>query len=213
VKSVSYRWAKPAVNTALVLALLSILAACTLPRVGPNKREIFAGSVQQEGDAFVVSVNDRVTRATAVVPALGFSGSFQNAATLTSDTIRPGDVLGLTIWENVDDGLLAGEAQNSTLLEEVQVDSAGSIFVPTPVGYGPRATHPNSCAKPSQPGSKNKHRTRRSRCDGWPGTARPSAWSAELACRAFIRLNVRPAPCRQCWPRPVASSSNPRLLR
>jgi len=130
VKSVSYRWAKPAVNTALVLALLSILAACTLPRVGPNKREIFAGSVQQEGDAFVVSVNDRVTRATAVVPALGFSGSFQNAATLTSDTIRPGDVLGLTIWENVDDGLLAGEAQNSTLLEEVQVDSAGFIFVP-----------------------------------------------------------------------------------
>ena len=129
-KSVSYRWAKPAVNTALVLALLSILAACTLPRVGPNKREIFAGSVQQEGDAFVVSVNDRVTRATAVVPALGFSGSFQNAATLTSDTIRPGDVLGLTIWENVDDGLLAGEAQNSTLLEEVQVDSAGFIFVP-----------------------------------------------------------------------------------
>ena len=129
-KSVSHRWAKPAVNTALALALLSILAACTLPRVGPNKREIFAGSVQQEGDAFVVSVNDRVTRATAVVPALGFSGSFQNAATLTSDTIRPGDVLGLTIWENVDDGLLAGEAQNSTLLEEVQVDSAGFIFVP-----------------------------------------------------------------------------------
>jgi len=126
VKSVSFRWAKPIA----MLALISIIAACTLPRVGPNKREIFAGSVQKEGDAFVVSVNDRVTRATAVVPALGFSSSFKNAAQLTSDTIRPGDVLGLTIWENVDDGLLAGEAQNSTILEEVQVDSAGFIFVP-----------------------------------------------------------------------------------
>ena len=125
-KSVSFRWAKPVA----MLAAFSILTACTLPRVGPNKREIFAGSVQKEGDAFVVSVNDRVTRATAVVPALGFSSSFQNAATLTSDTIRPGDVLGLTVWENVDDGLLAGEAANSTILEEVQVDSAGFIFVP-----------------------------------------------------------------------------------
>jgi len=126
VKSVSYRWAKPVA----MLALISILAACTLPRVGPNKREIYAGSVQKEGDAFIVAVNDRVTRATAVVPALGFSSNFKNAARLTSDTIRPGDVLGLTVWENVDDGLLAGQAQNSTVLEEVQVDSAGFIFVP-----------------------------------------------------------------------------------
>lgn len=120
------RWAKPVA----VLAAMSIAASCSLPKVGPNKREIFAGSVQKEGDAFVVAVNDRVTRATAVVPALGFTNSFKNAAQLTSDTIRPGDVLGLTIWENVDDGLLAGETGNSTVLEEVQVDSAGFIFVP-----------------------------------------------------------------------------------
>jgi len=113
-----------------MLAAFSIAASCSLPKVGPNKREIFAGSVQNDGDAYIVAVNDRVTRATAVVPALGFSGSFQNAGKLTSDTIRPGDVLGLTVWENVDDGLLAGEATNSTILEEVQVDSAGFIFVP-----------------------------------------------------------------------------------
>ncbi|WP_235775907.1 MULTISPECIES: polysaccharide biosynthesis/export family protein [Ruegeria] len=109
---------------------MSVAASCSLPKVGPNKRQIFAGSVQQEGDAFIVAVNDRVTRATAVVPALGFSDSFKNASPLTSDTIRPGDVLGLTVWENVDDGLLASEATNATILEEVQVDSAGFIFVP-----------------------------------------------------------------------------------
>nr|WP_146344047.1 polysaccharide biosynthesis/export family protein [Phaeobacter marinintestinus] len=125
-KSVTIRWAKPIA----MLALVAVAASCSLPKVGPNKKEIYAGSVQREGDAFIVAVNDRVTRATAVVPALGFSDNFQNAGTLTSDTIRPGDVLGLTIWENVDDGLLAGEAANSTILEEVQVDSAGYIFVP-----------------------------------------------------------------------------------
>nr|WP_226892782.1 polysaccharide biosynthesis/export family protein [Phycobacter azelaicus] len=112
------------------MAALTLAASCGLPKVGPNKRQIFAGSVQKQGDAFIVSVNDRVARATAVVPALGFSDSFTSAGRLTSDTIRPGDVLGLTIWENVDDGLLAAEASNATALEEVQVDNAGFIFVP-----------------------------------------------------------------------------------
>ena len=120
------RWAK----SAALLALVGVLSSCGLPRVGPNKREIFAGSVQKQGDAFVVSVNDRVTRATAVVPALGFTSAFINAGQIGSDTIRPGDTLGLTIYENVDDGLLAGTGVNSTTLEEVQVDGAGFIFVP-----------------------------------------------------------------------------------
>ncbi|WP_425394208.1 polysaccharide biosynthesis/export family protein [Aestuariivita boseongensis] len=107
------------------------VSACSLiPNSGPNKRQIFAGSVQRQGDAFIVQVSDRVNLATAVAPALGFSDAFKNAATLTADTIRPGDTLGLTIWENVDDGLLASEGANATSLEEVQVDSAGFIFVP-----------------------------------------------------------------------------------
>ncbi len=120
------RWAK----TVALLALVSVVSSCGLPRSGPNKREIFRGSVQKQGDAFVVSVNDRVTRATAVVPALGFSDAFINASQLGSDTIRPGDTLSLVIYENVDDGLLAGTGMNSTVLNEVQVDGAGFIFVP-----------------------------------------------------------------------------------
>ncbi|WP_417720872.1 polysaccharide biosynthesis/export family protein [Salipiger sp.] len=120
------RWVK----SVALLAAVSILASCGLPRVGPNKREIYAGSVMREGDAFIVAVNDRVTRATAVVPALGFSDSFVNAGQVGSDTINPGDTLGLTVWENVDDGLLAGSTSNATTLEEVQVDGSGYIFVP-----------------------------------------------------------------------------------
>ncbi len=125
-KSVFVRWVRPVA----FMCVTSIIASCGLPQVGPNKRQIYAGSVQREGDAYIVSVNDRVTRATAVVPALGFTNSFRNASKLTSDTIRPGDTLGLTIWENVDDGLLSNEGVNATPLEEVQVDSAGFIFVP-----------------------------------------------------------------------------------
>lgn len=129
-KTVSFRW----VRFVAVTVMAGALAACSLPQAGPTKGQIFDGSLQKDGDAFVVAVNDRVTRATAVVPALGFSSDFRTTPQLTSDTIRPGDTLGLTIWENVDDGLLAGDVGNSTALEEVQVDSGGYIFVP----YGGR---------------------------------------------------------------------------
>lgn len=115
----------------LALALLcTSVAACGLPRSGPNKREIYEGSVLNQGDAFIVTVNDRVTRATAVTPVLGFSSAFLKAGALGSDTIRPGDILSLTIYENVDDGLLADQGVNSSVLDQVQVDGAGFIFIP-----------------------------------------------------------------------------------
>ncbi|MCT4576898.1 MULTISPECIES: polysaccharide biosynthesis/export family protein [Donghicola] len=114
----------------LLAAVTLSVASCGLPRSGPSKNEIFEGSVMRSGDAFVVSVNSRVTRATSVTPALGFSDEFINAGVVGSDTIRPGDTLGLTVWENVDDGLLSGAEGNATTLQEVQVDGAGFIFVP-----------------------------------------------------------------------------------
>lgn len=112
------------------VAITAVVASCGLPQVGPSKSQIYAGSVQKSGDAYIVSVSDHVTRATSVQPALGFSNSFRSASQLGSDTIRPGDTLGLTIWENVDDGLLAAQTSNQTMLEEVQVDGNGFIFVP-----------------------------------------------------------------------------------
>ncbi len=118
------------VRAVALFATVSVVASCGLPRTGPNKEQIFAGSVDRKGNAYIVVVNDQVTEATAVTPPLGFSDSFKNAGLLGSDTISPGDTLGLTIWENVDDGLLAGEAQNQTALQEVQVDGSGFIFVP-----------------------------------------------------------------------------------
>jgi len=118
--------------TALALvAVVGLVAACGLPRSGPNKREIFAGSVLKDGDAFIVSVNSRVTRATSVTPAFGFSSGFRNAGVVGSDVISPGDVLGITVFENVkDDPLLGNTGQRVSALTEIQVDGSGNIFVP-----------------------------------------------------------------------------------
>ena len=118
------------VRLASLFVLLVAVGSCGLPRAGPNKREIFASSVQRQGDAFIVTINERVIQYTSVTPIIDFDDKFKKAGKVGSDTIRPGDVLGLTIWENVSDGLLAGQSQNSTNLQEIQVDSSGSIFVP-----------------------------------------------------------------------------------
>ncbi len=115
----------------LLVALCASVAACGLPRSGPNKNEIYKGSVLEEGDAFIITVTPSVTRATSVVPSLGFGSNFTNAGLVGSDTISPGDVLGLTVFENVkDDPLLGNTGQRVSALNEVQVDGQGYIFVP-----------------------------------------------------------------------------------
>lgn len=121
-KSSRARWVAVCVSA-------SILAGCGLPRSGPTKNEIFDGSVQEQGDAFIVSVDDAVNKATDVTPPLGFSSALVHAGVLGSDTVRPGDTLGLQIYENVDDGLLSSDGAPS-VLDEIQVDGSGFIFVP-----------------------------------------------------------------------------------
>ena len=113
-----------------LVAVMAVVASCGLPRSGPTKSEIFSGSVMEAGDAVVLVVDDRVNLVASVTPALGFSAGFRDASPIGSDTIRAGDVLGLTIWENVRDPLLVPAGQNATVLEEVQVDGSGFIFVP-----------------------------------------------------------------------------------
>ena len=113
-----------------LVAVMAVVASCGLPRSGPTKSEIFSGSVMEDGDAFVLVVDDRVNLVASVTPALGFSAGFRDASPIGSDTIRAGDVLSLTIWENVRDPLLVPAGQNATVLEEVQVDGSGFIFVP-----------------------------------------------------------------------------------
>lgn len=107
------------------------VAGCGLPRSGPNKAEIFKGSVLKEGDAYIVQVNSRVTRATSVMPSFGFSNAFMNAGVIGSDVIAAGDKLSLTVYENVkDDPLLGNSGQRLSQLNELQVDGQGFIFIP-----------------------------------------------------------------------------------
>lgn len=115
----------------VLLGALALVASCGLPRSGPTKREILAGSVEKKGNAFIVEVTPEVSRITAVQPTFGFSSAFLNAGLIGSDTISPGDRLSITVFENVkDDPLLGNTGQRVTPLSEVQVDGQGYIFLP-----------------------------------------------------------------------------------
>jgi polysaccharide biosynthesis/export protein len=115
----------------VLLASVAMVASCGLPRSGPNKREIFAGSVERDGDAFIVTVNPAVTRATAMQPTFGFSQSFRNAGVVASDMISSGDTINVTVYENVkDDPLLGNTGQRVSGLSAIQVDGQGYIYIP-----------------------------------------------------------------------------------
>ena len=121
---------RPLAGGVMALAAVAMLASCGLPRTGPTRNEIFSGSVMREGDAYVLAVDDRVNTITGATTTLGFSDSFRNAGLVGSDTIQPGDILSVAVWENIDDGLLVQTGQNATVLQELQVDGEGFIFVP-----------------------------------------------------------------------------------
>lgn len=122
-------WASRALRIAMV-GVVCLVSACGLPRSGPTKGQIFSGSVTEGGSSHIVAVDDRVIRAANFSPTYGFGRDFQAAGQVGADEVRPGDVLGLSIWENVDDGLLTSMGTSSTQLQELQVDSNGYIFVP-----------------------------------------------------------------------------------
>ncbi|MBP7000340.1 polysaccharide biosynthesis/export family protein [Amaricoccus sp.] len=119
----------------LAAALILLVAGCTLPRSGPTASEILDAG---DTDVRIVQVTPAVARAASTDAALGFSAAFLRAGVVSPDAIRAGDRVTVTVWENVDTGLLAGVGQKVTSLDEIQVDSQGNIFVPY-VGVVPAA--------------------------------------------------------------------------
>ena len=117
-------------GSALLGAAALVLSACALPRSGPSRSEIMAGSDPMKGNINIIEVTDSIAMAAKSVTPLGFGSDFLNAAASRADRIAPGDVLSVTVWENVDNGLLASVGQKVTLLQEIQVDQSGMIFVP-----------------------------------------------------------------------------------
>jgi polysaccharide biosynthesis/export protein len=114
----------------LAVLLALALAGCTLPRSGPTTGQILASGSAEGVDLHIVDVGPGVAAASRSFETLGFGPDLVGAGALSPETIAPGDTLAVSVWENVEAGLLAGVGQKVTALEELQVDQGGDIFVP-----------------------------------------------------------------------------------
>ena len=115
----------------LISACFGVISSCTiLPRSGPNRYEVTASARGENPTAHIVPVTPEVVYETKMPAALGFTKSFLQAQPLNAELIRPGDTLHLTIWENVEDGLLSSGMSSAATLSDLQVDGSGRIFVP-----------------------------------------------------------------------------------
>ena len=111
-------------------AVALVVAGCALPRSGPSRTELMSGSRLAQGDVSIVEVTDEIAELSKSIQSLGFDSSFQNAAPAIADRISSGDVVSVTVWENVDNGLLASVGQKVTFISDIQVDQKGMIFMP-----------------------------------------------------------------------------------
>ena len=133
---------------AMALLACVVVASCDVSRDGPTANEIYEGSVMRSGDAHIIAVTKRVSQIANRPETLGFSHALQAGGLLGGDTIRPGDTITLNVFENVPEGLLAPEATNNAIIETLQVDDAGFIFVPyagriRAAGQTPRSAAPH----------------------------------------------------------------------
>lgn len=116
------------VLTALGIALL--VGACAISRPGPTKNELLRAQSDETDQTQFVFVDKRIVDLTAAEPEPGFAYNLLSPSSASSDRIKPGDTLSLTIFENVADGVLARGDSGSINLSSIQVDDAGFIFIP-----------------------------------------------------------------------------------
>lgn len=114
---------------AILLAMGLMVSGCGLPRSGPTKNEIIMGSVSNQGNSIIIPIDTKVIAQIARPQTLGFSASFKSVLPLGIDIFRHGDILNLTIYENVEAGLLGTESVPSNVTE-LQVDHDGYVFIP-----------------------------------------------------------------------------------
>jgi len=117
------------VRLALFAFIAAAVAACAVPRAGPDYGEITAPA-PADLSYRVIRVTADVARATWINERLGFGPDLAGAAPENTATIAPGDVLAITVWENIDQGLLNPQGIGATALPHVRVDGEGKIFVP-----------------------------------------------------------------------------------
>jgi polysaccharide export outer membrane protein len=118
----------------LIAALALTLSACArLPSGAPARAEILADETDPNADYAVYPVTRAFLPTVATWPLTGkverlrWLGHSHGPRT---QTIRPGDMLNVQIWDSSENSLLTGLDQRVAQLGEIRVAPNGSVFVP-----------------------------------------------------------------------------------
>lgn len=113
-----------------VLAV-SLVASCGLPRAGPDRDEVIAPVPDDVGLNFnIIPVTPNVSRITRLDERSGFDVSLVDTPEEPTQLIAVGDVMSITVWENIDEGLLNPQGIGASQLPNSIVDESGFVFVP-----------------------------------------------------------------------------------
>ncbi|MEL6998727.1 MAG: polysaccharide biosynthesis/export family protein [Pseudomonadota bacterium] len=121
---------RPVVRLLISLSVLVALGACGLPRTGPYYEELTEAEQDSDYGFHVLPLTPDIARITRVDEATGFSVGFISRPAEAVYTLATGDVLSITVWENIDEGLLNPAGIGATPLPSVRVDETGRVFVP-----------------------------------------------------------------------------------
>ena len=110
--------------------LTFVVSACSLPRGGPYYSELTNTVAPADFDFHVMPLTPDLARITRIDERSGFSVNFIGQTAEAIHKISRGDILAITVWENIDEGLLNPVGIGATQLPRVRVDETGQIFVP-----------------------------------------------------------------------------------
>ena len=125
----------PAKAIAVLLLTVAVCACAELPNSGPSRHEVQLAAAR---DIQVVQVTDSVARALAESRKQGlFSELFQGAPG-SNETVGPGDILEVSVWEAPPAALFSSTVRDSalpavsnmTVFPTQMVSAEGTIYVP-----------------------------------------------------------------------------------
>ena len=117
----------------IALTAISLLGACSLPRGAAIESEIIKAQSDETTPFSVYPVTKDALATYQDWPATGgvrrYSWLGKHNAPI-GRVLLPGDTVSLTIWDNDENSLLAGQGQKAAQLQPTKVATNGSIFVP-----------------------------------------------------------------------------------
>lgn len=117
----------------VVLALVPLLAACSLPRTAAMQTEILRGTQNEGSDYQVVEVTRAALPEISAWPRPAGAVRYSwvtTGASASQRLIRAGDLISLVIWDSQEASLLSTPEQRFAPMQNISVSTSGRIFVP-----------------------------------------------------------------------------------